>query len=125
VPQGIRDAALGVGASRMQMVTDHVLPLALPGILTGAILGLARALGETAPLLLIGMVAFVDNTPDAPLEGVLDPATALPVQVYGWIQRSDPAFAERAFGAIIVLLVFLLSMNALAIILRRRLERRW
>jgi phosphate transport system permease protein len=125
VPPSIRDAALGVGASQMQTVMHHVLPLAMPGILTGAILGLARALGETAPLLLIGMVAFVDNYPSASLSGVLDPATALPVQVYGWVQRSDPAFIERSSGAIIVLLFFLVVMNTAAIILRRRFERRW
>jgi phosphate transport system permease protein len=121
VPPSIRDAALGVGASQMQTVMHHVLPLAMPGILTGAILGLARALGETAPLLLIGMVAFVDNYPG----GVLDPATALPVQVYGWVQRGDPAFVERSSGAIIVLLLFLVVMNTAAILLRRRFERRW
>ena len=125
VPPSIRDAALGVGASRMQTVFHHVLPLAMPGILTGTILGLATALGETAPLLLIGMVAFVDNYPSAPIAGFFDPATALPVQVYGWAQRSDPAFVERSAGAIIVLLGFLLMMNIVAIILRRRFERRW
>lgn len=125
VPPSIRDAALGVGASKMQTVFHHVLPLAMPGILTGTILGLASALGETAPLLLIGMVAFVGNYPSAPIEGFLDPATALPVQVYSWASRSDPAFIERSSGAIIVLLAFLLVMNAVAIILRRRFERRW
>lgn len=125
VPPSIRDAALGVGASKMQMVVHHVLPLAAPGILTGTILGLATALGETAPLLLIGMVAFVDNYPSAPVEGFLDPATALPVQVYGWAQRADPAFIERSSGAIIVLLAFLVVMNVAAIILRRKFERRW
>lgn len=125
VPQSIRDAALGVGASRMQTVFHHVLPLAAPGILTGAILGLAQALGETAPLLLIGMVAFVREFPSAPPEGFFDPASALPAQIYNWTQRSDPAFVERASGAIIVLLVFLLVMNAAAILLRRRFERRW
>lgn len=125
VPPSIRDAALGVGASKMQTVFHHVLPLAAPGILTGTILGLASALGETAPLLLIGMVAFVDNYPAAPVEGFLDPATALPVQVYSWASRSDPAFIERSSGAIIVLLVFLVIMNVTAIILRRKFERRW
>lgn len=125
VPPSIRDAALGVGASKMQTVFHHVLPLAMPGILTGTILGLASALGETAPLLLIGMVAFVDNYPSAPPEGFLDPATALPVQVYSWASRADPAFIERSNGAIIVLLVFLVLMNVAAIILRRRFERRW
>ncbi|WP_295045003.1 phosphate ABC transporter permease PstA [uncultured Paracoccus sp.] len=125
VPPSIRDAALGVGASKMQSVFHHVLPLAMPGILTGTIIGLAQALGETAPLLLIGMVAFVRNMPDGLPSGLMDPASALPVQVYNWTQRSDPAFIERASGAIIVLLVFLLCMNLLAIWLRRRFERRW
>jgi len=125
VPPSIREAALGLGASRMQSVFHHVLPLAAPGILTGTIIGLAQALGETAPLLLIGMVAFVGEYPAAPPEGFFDAASALPVQVYSWTQRSDPAFVERASGAIIVLLVFLIFMNALAVLLRRRFERRW
>lgn len=125
VPPSIRDAALGVGASKMQSVFHHVLPLAAPGILTGMIIGLAQALGETAPLLLIGMVAFVREYPAAPPEGFFDPASALPVQVYNWTQRADPAFVERASGAIIVLLVFLIIMNTAAILLRRRFERRW
>jgi phosphate transport system permease protein len=126
VPPSIRTAALGVGASKVQTVFHHVLPLAMPGILTGAILSLASSLGETGPLLLIGMVAFVVNYPAGPLEGgIMDPATALPVQVYSWASRSDPAFIERASGAIIVLLAFLLVMNIVAIILRRRFERRW
>ncbi len=125
VPPSIREAALGIGASKMQTVFHHVLPLAAPGILTGTIIGLAQALGETAPLLLIGMVAFVREFPSAPPEGFFDPASALPVQVYNWTQRGDPAFVERASGAIIVLLVFLLIMNGLAILLRRRFERRW
>ncbi|PWV99943.1 phosphate ABC transporter membrane protein 2 (PhoT family) [Hoeflea marina] len=125
VPPSIRDAALGVGASKMQTIFHHVLPLAMPGILTGTIIGLAQALGETAPLLLIGMVAFVRDFPASPPEGFFDPASALPVQVYNFTQRADPAFVERASGAIIVLLVFLLVMNAVAIILRRRFERRW
>lgn len=126
VPPSIRDAALGIGASKMQTVFHHVLPLAAPGILTGTILGLASALGETAPLLLIGMVAFVANYPAGPLDGgMLDPASALPVQVYSWASRSDPAFIERSSGAIIVLLAFLLVMNIIAIVLRRRFERRW
>lgn len=128
VPPSIRDAALGVGASKMQSVFHHVLPLAAPGILTGTIIGLAQALGETAPLLLIGMVAFVREypaayTPDAGLFG--EASTALPVQVFNWTQRADPAFVERASGAIITLLVFLLIMNTMAIILRRKFERRW
>jgi phosphate transport system permease protein len=128
IPPSIRDAALGVGASKMQSVFHHVLPLAAPGILTGTIIGLAQALGETAPLLLIGMVAFVKEypaawSPDAGLFG--EASTALPVQVFNWTQRSDPAFVERASGAIITLLIFLLIMNALAIVLRKKLERRW
>lgn len=125
VPPSIRDAALGIGASKMQTVFHHVLPLAMPGILTGTIIGLAQALGETAPLLLIGMVAFVRDYPDAPPEGFFEPAAALPVQIYNWTQRADPAFVERASGAIIVLLVFMLIMNIVAIVLRRRFERRW
>ncbi len=125
VPPSIREAALGVGASKMQSVFHHVLPLAAPGILTGLIISLGQALGETAPLLLIGMVAFVREFPAAPPEGLFDPAAALPVQVYNWTQRADPAFVERASGAIIVLLVFLVAMNATAVLLRRRFERRW
>ncbi|MDU8926930.1 phosphate ABC transporter permease PstA [Alisedimentitalea sp. MJ-SS2] len=125
VPPSIREAALGVGASKMQTVFHHVLPLATPGILTGLIIGLGQALGESAPLLLIGMVAFVREYPGAPPEGLFDPAAALPVQVYSWTTRGDPAFFERASGAIIVLLVFLFLMNIIAIILRRRFERRW
>lgn len=126
VPPSIRDAALGVGASKMQTVFHHVLPLAAPGIMTGAILSLASAAGETGPLLLIGMVAYVANYPAGPFEGgFLDPASALPVQVYSWASRADPAFIERSSGAIIVLLAFLLVMNILAIVLRRRFERRW
>ena len=125
VPPSIRDAALGVGASKMQSVFHHVLPLAMPGILTGTILGLAQALGETAPLLLIGMVAFVRDYPSWPVDGLFEPASALPVQVYNFTTRGDPAFVERASGAIIVLLVFLLCMNLLAIYLRRKFERRW
>ena len=121
VPPSIRDAALGVGASRLQTVTHHVVPLAMPGILTGTIIGLAQALGETAPLLLIGMVAFVRDFPG----GLFDPASALPVQIYNWTQRGDPGFVERASGAIIVLLVFLIAMNTVAIVLRRKYERRW
>jgi phosphate transport system permease protein len=121
VPPSIRSAALGIGASRMQMVFDHVLPLATPGILTGTIIGLARALGETAPLLLIGMVAFVADAPSSPL----DPATALPVQIYMWTNEAERAFVERTSGAIIVLLLFLAVMNLTAILLRRKFERRW
>lgn len=125
VPPSIRSAALGLGASKMQSVFHHVVPLAAPGILTGTIIGLAQALGETAPLLLIGMVAFVREFPSAPPEGFFDPASALPVQVFNWTQRADPAFVERASGATIVLLVFLILMNVVAVLLRRRFERRW
>ena len=125
VPPSIRDAALGVGASPLQTVTHHVLPLAMPGILTGTIIGLAQALGESAPLLLVGMVAFVRDFPGTPPSGLFDPAAALPVQIYNWTQRGDPGFVERASGAIIVLLAFLITMNAVAIYLRRKYERRW
>ena len=121
VPPSIRAAALGIGASKMQMVFHHVLPLAAPGILTGTIIGLAQALGETAPLLLIGMVAFVVDYPATPL----DPATALPVQIFMWANEAERAFVERTSGAIIILLLFLAVMNIAAIILRRRFERRW
>jgi phosphate transport system permease protein len=121
VPPSIREAALGVGASKVQMVFHHVLPLALPGMLTGTIIGMARALGESAPLLMIGMVAFIVDTPTSPL----DPATALPVQVYLWADSAERAFVERTSAAIIVLLAFLLLMNAAAIFLRKRFERRY
>ena len=126
VPPSIREAALGVGASKMQTVFHHVLPLAAPGILTGTIIGLAQALGETAPLLLIGMVGFIASEyPDGVASGFLDPNSAMPAQIFEWAKRADPAFYERAWGGIIVLLVFLLIMNTIAIILRRRFERRW
>lgn len=121
VPPSIRSAALGLGASKMQMVFQHILPLAAPGILTGTIIGLARALGETAPLLLIGMVAFVADYPTTPF----DPATALPVQIYMWANEAERAFVERMSAAIIILLLFLMVMNITAIVLRRRFERRW
>lgn len=121
VPPSIRAAALGLGASKNQTVFHHVLPLAMPGILTGTIIGLAQALGETAPLLLIGMVAFVADYPSSPL----DPSTALPVQIYMWANEAERAFVERTSGAIIILLGFLAIMNVSAILLRRRFERRW
>jgi phosphate transport system permease protein len=121
VPPSIREAALGVGASRMQMVVHHVLPLALPGMLTGTIIGMARALGESAPLLMIGMVAFIADIP----HGVTDPATVLPVQIYLWADSPERAFVEKTSAAIMVLLGFLVVMNAGAIILRKRFERRW
>lgn len=126
VPPSIRSAALGVGASKMQTVFHHVLPLAAPGILTGTIIGLAQALGETAPLLLIGMVGFVARGyPSDFVGGFIDPNSAMPAQIYTWAARADVGFYEKAWGGIIVLMVFLLFMNILAIILRRRFERRW
>jgi len=121
VPPSIREAALGMGASKIQMVTHHVLPLAMPGMLTGTIIGMARALGETAPLLMIGMVAFIVDIP----KGLTDPATVLPVQVFLWSDSPERAFVERTSGAIIVLLLFLVVMNAAAVILRNRFEKRW
>jgi len=121
VPPSIREAALGVGASRLQVVTHHVLPLALPGIMTGTIIGMAQALGETAPLLMIGMVAFIVDVPG----GVTDPATVLPVQIYLWADSPERAFMEKTNGAIMVLLGFLILMNALAVLLRKRFERQW
>ncbi|CAI9414816.1 hypothetical protein ANOBCDAF_03305 [Pleomorphomonas sp. T1.2MG-36] len=121
VPPSIREAGLGVGASKMQTVFHHVLPLAMPGVLTGTIIGLAHALGETAPLLMIGMKAFVVEYPTTPF----DPATALPTQIYMWATEPERAFTERTSAAIIVLLAFLLAMNSIAIILRRAFERRW
>ncbi|MDH5583676.1 MAG: phosphate ABC transporter permease PstA [Gammaproteobacteria bacterium] len=121
VPPSIREAALGLGASKMQVVFHHVMPLAMPGMLTGAIIGMSRALGESAPLLMIGMIAFIVDVPG----GFTDPATALPVQIYLWADSPERAFAERTSAAIIVLLAFLLLMNLAAVILRRRMERRW
>jgi phosphate transport system permease protein len=121
VPPSIREAALGMGASRVQTVTHHVLPLAMPGMLTGTIIGMAQALGETAPLLMIGMVAFVVDIPGGPL----DASTALPVQIYLWADSPERGFVERTSAAIMVLLAFLITMNALAVVLRRRFERRW
>ena len=121
VPPSIRDAALGVGASRIQVVFHHVLPLALPGILTGTIIGMARALGETAPLLMIGMRAFVASPPG----GFTDPASVLPVQIFLWSDEVSRGFVEKTSAAIIVLLVFLLAMNGVAIYLRNRFEQRW
>ena len=121
VPPSIREAALGIGASKMQMVAHHVLPLAMPGMLTGTIIGMARALGETAPLLMIGMVAFIVDIPG----GFTDPATALPVQIFLWADSPERAFVEKTSAAIMVLLCFLITMNAAAVILRKRFERRW
>ncbi len=121
VPPSIREAALGLGASKMQVVFHHVLPLAMPGMLTGAIIGMSRALGESAPLLMIGMVAFIVDVPGS----FTDPATALPVQIYLWADSPERAFAERTSAAIIVLLGFLLLMNLAAVIMRKRMERKW
>jgi phosphate transport system permease protein len=121
VPPSIREAALGIGASRLQTVFHHVLPLALPGIMTGTIIGMAHALGETAPLLMIGMVAFIVDVPG----GFVDPATILPVQIFMWADFPEAAFQQRTGAAIVVLLVFLVIMNAIAVFLRKRFERRW
>lgn len=121
VPPSIREAAYGVGASKVQMVFHHVLPLAMPGMLTGSIIGMAQALGETAPLLMIGMIAFVVDVPSF----INDPSTVLPVQIFLWSDSPERAFTEKTSGAIIVLLSFLIFMNAAAVLLRRRLERRW
>ncbi len=121
VPASIREAAMAVGASRHQVMLDHVIPLAMPGILTGTIIGLAQALGETAPLLLIGMNAFVTQSPDS----LMDPSTALPTQIFIWADSPERGFTSRTSAAILVLLAFLVTMNAVAIYLRRRFEQRW
>ena len=121
IPQATRDAALGLGASKTQTTFHHVVPLAMPGMLTGTILGMARALGETAPLLMIGMVAFIVDIP----KGVTDVATALPVQIFLWADSPEKGFVELTSAAIMVLLVFLILMNLFAVYLRRKLERRW
>ncbi len=121
VPPSIREGAVGVGASPLQTVFHHVLPLAMPGILTGTIIGMAQALGETAPLLMIGMVAFVADVP----QSITEPAAALPVQIYLWADSPERAFVERTSAAIIILLSFLIVMNILAVLLRQRFERRW
>jgi phosphate transport system permease protein len=121
VPPSIREAALGIGASKVQTVFHHVLPLAMPGIMTGTILGMAHALGETAPLLMIGMVAFIVDIPG----GITDPATILPVQIFMWADFPEPGFQQKTSAAILILLAFLIFMNAIAIVLRKRFERRW
>ncbi|MEX1035988.1 MAG: phosphate ABC transporter permease PstA [Sneathiella sp.] len=121
VPDSIRQAALGLGASKQQAAFHHVLPLSMPGILTGTIIGLAQALGETAPLLMIGMVAFIADIPG----GINDPATVMPVQIFLWADSPERAFVEKTSGAIMVLLAFLITMNALAVLLRKKFERRW
>jgi len=121
VPPSIREAALGIGASKMQMISHHVLPLALPGMLTGTIIGMAQALGETAPLLMIGMVAFIVDIPG----GFWDPSTVLPVQIFLWADSPERGFLEKTSAAIMVLLGFLITMNAVAVLLRKKFERRW
>ncbi len=121
VPPSIREAGIGIGASPVQVVMHHVLPLALPGMLTGTIIGMAQALGETAPLLMIGMVAFIVDVPG----GFTDPATVLPVQIFLWADSPERAFVEKTSAAIMVLLAFLITMNTAAVVLRKRLERRW
>ncbi len=121
VPPSIKEAAVGLGASKVQVLFQHTLPLAMPGILTGTIIGMAQALGETAPLLMIGMVAFVAEVPN----GILDPATVMPVQIYLWSDSPERAFTERTSAAIMVLLAFLVAMNLIAILLRKKFERRW
>ncbi|HFE48887.1 MAG TPA: phosphate ABC transporter, permease protein PstA, partial [Chromatiaceae bacterium] len=121
VPPSIREAALGLGASHTQMVFHHVVPLAMPGVLTGTIIGMAQALGETAPLLMIGMVAFIVDIP----QGFTDSATVLPVQIYLWADSPERAFVAKTSAAILVLLGFLVLMNGIAILLRKRFERKW
>ena len=121
VPPSIRDGALGVGASKVQATMHHVVPLAIPGMLTGTIIGMAQALGETAPLLMIGMVAFIVDVPGS----VTDPGTVLPVQIFMWADFAERMFVQKTSAAIIVLLAFLIAMNAAAIIIRKKLERRW
>jgi phosphate transport system permease protein len=125
VPPSIREAALGVGASRLQTVVHHVLPLAAPGILTGSIIGLAQAMGETAPLLMIGMVAFVADAPSLSIGGLTEPATVMPVQIFLWSDGAERAFEPRTAAAILILLALMIGFNAVAVFLRRRFERRW
>ena len=121
VPPSIREAALSIGASKLQVIVHHVLPLAMPGILTGSIIGMAQALGETAPLLMIGMIAFVADIP----QGMLDPSTVLPVQVFIWSDSPERGFIALTSAAIVTLLVFLFFMNLIAILLRKKFETRW
>ena len=121
VPPSVRDAAYGVGASKLQVIFHHVIPLAMPGMLTGTIIGMAQALGETAPLLMIGMVAFIVDVPNS----VMDPGTVLPVQIFMWADFAERMFIQKTSAAIIILLGFLITMNAFAIYLRKKLERRW
>ena len=121
VPPSIREAALGLGASKLQVIAHHVIPLAMPGMMTGTIIGMARALGESAPLLMIGMVAFIVDVP----RSLTDPATALPVQIFLWADAPERAFVERTSAAVMVLLGFLIVMNGLAVWLRNKFEQRW
>jgi len=121
VPPSIKEAAIGLGASRVQVLFQHTLPLAMPGILTGTIIGMAQALGETAPLLMIGMVAFVSDIPT----GIFDPSTVMPVQIYLWSDSPERAFTERTSAAIMILLGFLVLMNLIAIVLRKKFEKKW
>ena len=121
VPPSIREAAYGVGASKQQVVTHHVLPLAMPGIMTGAIIGTARAMGESAAVLMIGMVAFIVDVPTS----ITDSSTVLPVQIFLWADAPERGFVERTSAGIMVMLVFLVLMNAAAVVIRRRFERRW
>jgi phosphate transport system permease protein len=121
VPPSIREAAYGIGASKMQVTIHHVIPLAMPGMLTGTIIGLAQALGESAPLLMIGMAAFIPDVPTS----VSDPSTVLPMQIFQWFRNADAGFREKASAAILVLILLLVTMNALAVWARSRLERRW
>jgi phosphate transport system permease protein len=121
IPQNIRDGALALGASKLQVTLHHVLPLAMPGIMTGTILSIARVMGETAPLIMIGMVAFIVNVPD----GFLAPSTAMPVQIYLWSDSAEQGFVEKTSAAIIVLLVMLALINAVAVYLRKKFEVRW
>ena len=121
VPPSVRDAAYGIGASKLQVIFHHVIPLAMPGMLTGTIIGMAQALGETAPLLMIGMVAFIVDVPNS----VMDPGTVLPVQIFMWADFAERMFIQKTSAAIIILLGFLITMNAFAIYLRKKLERRW
>ena len=121
VPPSIREAALAVGATRMQAVMHHVVPVAMPGSLTGAIIGIAQALGETAPLLLIGMVAFVVDVPSTPV----DPSASLPVQIYLWAESAERGFVEKTYATIMMLLGLLIILNLTAVIIRRKFETKW
>jgi phosphate transport system permease protein len=121
IPSAIRDGAAALGASKMQIMLHHLLPLSVPGIMTGTILAVSRALGETAPLLMIGMVAFIADIP----QGFTDPTTVLPVQIYLWSDSPEIGFAEKTSAAILLLLSFLILFNSVAIILRKKFEKKW